>query len=82
MKTRLSLGPLAALSVFFVAFFSFEAATSFLLGLRCVAIVLTDTDVPLSTGLFGSRERQRVDGAPLAGARGYLANQSLNLLGD
>ncbi|MEY4813480.1 MAG: hypothetical protein RLZZ162_553, partial [Verrucomicrobiota bacterium] len=45
MKTRFSLGPLAALSVFFVAFFSFEAATSLLLGLGCVAIVLTDTNV-------------------------------------
>jgi len=45
MKTRFSLGPLAALSVFFVAFFSFEAATSLFLGLGCVAIVLTDTNV-------------------------------------
>ena len=37
---------------------------------------------PLNSGLFGSRERQRVDGSPLAGARGYPANQSLNHLGD
>ncbi len=37
---------------------------------------------PLNSGLFGSRERQRVDGSPLAGARGYPANQSLNRLGD
>ena len=37
---------------------------------------------PLNSGLFGSRERQRVDGSPLAGARGYLSNQSLNFLGD
>jgi hypothetical protein len=37
---------------------------------------------PLNAGLFGSREHQRVDGSPLAGARGYLANQSLTLLGD
>ena len=30
----------------------------------------------------GSRERQRVDESPLAGARGYPVNHSLNLLGD
>ena len=37
---------------------------------------------PSNSGLFGSRERPRVDGSPLAGARGYPANQRLTLLGD
>ena len=37
---------------------------------------------PVNSGLFGSRERQRTDGSPFAGARGYPTNQSLNLLGD
>ena len=37
---------------------------------------------PVSSGLFGRRERQRVVIPPLAGARGYPANQRLNLLGD
>jgi len=37
---------------------------------------------PVNSGLFGSRERQRADGSPFAGARGYPTNQSLNLLGD
>ena len=36
----------------------------------------------MNSGLFGSRERQRVGKSPLAGARGYPANQSLKLLGD
>ena len=38
--------------------------------------------VLLNAGRFGSRERQRVDQSPLAGARGYGANHSPNLLGD
>ena len=37
---------------------------------------------PLNSGLFGSRERERVDGSPRAGARGYPANHSRKLLGD
>jgi hypothetical protein len=37
---------------------------------------------PLNSGLFGRRERQRVAGSLLAGARGYPAKQSPNFLGD
>jgi len=40
------------------------------------------TSVPSNSGLFGSREHQRVDASPLAGARGYPANHSPNLWGD
>lgn len=42
MKTLFSLASLAALSAFSVAFFSFAAVTSFLIGVGFVAIVLTD----------------------------------------
>ncbi len=42
MKTLFALGPLAALSAFSVAIFSFEAPTSLLIGVGFFAIVLTD----------------------------------------
>ena len=50
--------------------------------LEAVAGIAGLSQRPLNSGLFGNRERQRVAGSPLAGARGYPAKQRLDRLGD